>query len=223
MLFRSGPIIDDAYPGQKVVNNSIYTNADGSGDRWPEWYVKNYWKALFFDLVAGLDGPWEDGGHVINPNGGSWLQSGFNDNDKDNYFALVNTLFRDARVALFNAMATNLPGKYRHANIAQWGHPAYSGVTDYNGLIHGGLVEQLMVATQGVGQNAAGWNWMMDYYRRAKARLASPQHVWFHCSQYAADDYANMRYGLASCLLDDGFFVYDSHNDVFNEIGRAHV
>jgi hypothetical protein len=52
-----------------------------------------------------------------------------------------------------------------------------------------------------------GWAPMFAQYKQVMSALAAPKlglfNVWG-----AKTDYQNMRYGLATCLLDDGYFAY---------------
>ena len=52
-----------------------------------------------------------------------------------------------------------------------------------------------------------GWEKMMFRYHSAITHTAQPHIVGFNVWG-RDDDYRQMRYGLASCLLDDGYFSY---------------
>ena len=47
----------------------------------------------------------------------------------------------------------------------------------------------------------------MRWYRKTMAAVAEPKLVAFH-QLGAVTDYKALRYGLASCLLDDGYFAF---------------
>ena len=57
---------------------------------------------------------------------------------------------------------------------------------------------------------------MMNEYRKAMGALAPPALAMF-AMVGSATDYQNLRYGLASCLMDDGYFVYNS-SDSYNDL-----
>jgi hypothetical protein len=48
---------------------------------------------------------------------------------------------------------------------------------------------------------------MMRWYRKTMAAVAAPKLVGFH-QVGSATDYKSLRYGLASCLLDNGYFTF---------------
>lgn len=52
-----------------------------------------------------------------------------------------------------------------------------------------------------------GWEAVMERYRSAIEHTAKPHIVGFNVHG-KKDDYQRMRYGLTSCLLDDGYFSY---------------
>jgi hypothetical protein len=48
---------------------------------------------------------------------------------------------------------------------------------------------------------------MMRWYRKTMAAIAEPKLVAFH-QVGSPTDYKSLRYGLASCLLDNGYFAF---------------
>jgi hypothetical protein len=80
---------------------------------------------------------------------------------------------------------------------------------------HGGLQEFLMGLSWSV-EEWGGWATMMQWYRWCIALLRDPKLAIFHItddylvSQYGFSPYRVIRYGLCSCLLDNGWFAYSN-------------
>jgi hypothetical protein len=66
-------------------------------------------------------------------------------------------------------------------------------------------------------ENWSGWTEMMSQYRKMIGALAEPKLALFGQTG-SATDYQGMRYGLASCLMDDAYFTY---TDSANEYGSV--
>jgi hypothetical protein len=54
----------------------------------------------------------------------------------------------------------------------------------------------------------------MEVYRSVASHMRQPSAMLFTMAA-RVDDYALMRYGLASCLMDDGFFCFTDDNKPF--------
>lgn len=200
-------------------NIGRYTTPDANGDRLMKWFARSVWGNLF-DNMPDLDMAWQDGGAIEAGFGGDWKCDGtFIDISKvtntppiGSMTDLININYQDGLIDLYQAMASLYPTKYMQANMAAWGKSVYDSVTRLDGLLHGGLPEYLFSEQsfdgQGGGVLGNGWDAMLAYYRKCKSRLKSPYHIWFHCLGFALNDYRNMRYGLGSCLMDDGFFAW---------------
>jgi hypothetical protein len=189
-------------PGYYMINNTEFTPKDSSGYNAVDWmthfYVDNYYKVnpaidgFFMDNVFEKpheDGDWQRDGEIISkndPRAGEWVRQGF-----ARYFKLVETL---------------MPGKYQLGNIAEWGDPV-SGLTDYKGLLNGGLIEGVIGKSWSI-ENWLGWSGMMDRYRLIMATLAEPKLAIF--GQWGdPKDYQAFRYGFASCLVGgDAYYAF---------------
>ena len=187
--------------GDYELNMTLFTPKDSSGNTAIEWmtrfFVSTYAKpapaidGLFMDNVFWrpyIDGDWDRDGTVdsqTNPTVQSWLRQGY-----ARYFSLVSTL---------------MPGKYQLGNIGDWGHPS-SVLTEYQGLVNGGVLEAYMGKSWSV-ETWGGWANMLAEYRRVMANVVAPKLVIFN-QWGSSTDYQGMRYGLGTCLLDDGYYSF---------------
>ncbi len=65
----------------------------------------------------------------------------------------------------------------------------------------------------------AGWGAMMKAYRKIMANVSAPKYV--ICVQGGGiTDYQAMRYGLASCSMDDGYYFFTNNADPYHHVPR---
>lgn len=199
---RSGPIVASSYGANyQTINTTAFVPNDASGNDAMEWmtrfFVDNYYKpnpsidGFFMDnvfwktRVAGdwnLSGSTESAGDT---NASAWLRQSYR-----RYFDLVKSL---------------MPGKLQIGNIADLGDPK-AVAPELQGAMGGGVIEGLMGASYSV-ETWGTWSQMMAWYRKSMAISAEPKLVVFN-QKGSATDYQGLRYGLASCLMDDGYFAY---------------
>ena len=77
---------------------------------------------------------------------------------------------------------------------------------EFSGKLHGAFLEALIGKSWSM-ERWKGWEKMMLRYHSAITHTDRPHIVGFNVWG-RGDDYQQMRYGLASCLLDDGYFSY---------------
>ena len=82
-------------------------------------------------------------------------------------------------------------------------------LTAYKGLLDGALFEAAIADLDWSLINTVGWNGVMTRYRSLLANVKPSGVVGFEV-QGKSTDYQRMRFGLTSCLLDDGYFAYMS-------------
>jgi Hypothetical glycosyl hydrolase family 15 len=98
-----------------------------------------------------------------------------------------------------------MPGKMQLANVADWGQ-TNSVLTEYKGAWNGGVMEHIIGSSWSV--EAQGWTQMMADYRKTMDALGAPKYGIFE--QYGdVTDYQAMRYGFASCAMDDGYYSFN--------------
>jgi hypothetical protein len=187
--------------GDNAINMTLFTPKDSSGNTAIDWmtrfFVNTYSKpapaidGFFMDNVFWrpyIDGDWNRDGVVdsqTNPTVQSWLRQGY-----ARYFSLVKTL---------------MPGKYQLGNIGDWGNPS-STLTEYQGMVNGGVLEAFIGKSWSV-ETWAGWANMLAQYRKVMSASAAPKLVIFN-QWGSSTDYQGMRYGLGTCLLDDGYYSF---------------
>jgi hypothetical protein len=159
--------------------------------------VQNYVKpapsvaGLFEDAVfwkPRVNADWNRDGTTDSQDGvnaGKWLREGYRQR--------------------FTLMRQLMPGKYVIGNIADWGMKD-AVLTELNQTLQGGVIEGI-VGTSYAPEKWASWAEMLRWYRKTMAAVAEPKLVAFNQHGYKTD-YQALRYGLASCLLDDGYFSF---------------
>jgi hypothetical protein len=100
-----------------------------------------------------------------------------------------------------------MPGKMQAGNIADWGRPN-AVFTELAGQLSAGFMEGL-VGYSWSAEAWGGWKELMTEYRRMIGGLAEPK-VAIFAQIGSKTDYQAMRYGLASCLMDDGYYSFSS-------------
>ena len=98
-----------------------------------------------------------------------------------------------------------MPGKYVIGNVADWGAKD-AVLTELDQTLQGGVIEGVL-GTRYAPEKWASWSEMMRWYRKTMAAIAEPKLVAFN-QHGVTTDYQSLRYGLGSCLLDDGYFSF---------------
>jgi hypothetical protein len=199
----SGTIVNSQFPGANAINNTLFTPPDSNGDIWVTWYAK--WAVQQYDVPnPALDGffldnvTWEprvDGDYnrdgitdsASNPTTATWVRQGFRKH--------------------FDTMHQLMPGKYQIGNVADWGAAA-AVFPELNQQLNGGLMEG-MIGYSWSYETWGGWTTMMQAYRKVMAAMTTPQLLMF-AQVGSATDYQSFRYGLASCLMDNGYYVFNT-------------
>ena len=200
----SGSPVPDTWPGNIVTNLTLFPAPDANGDRWVDWFPK--WAvAEYYTPNPAIDGFYTDGVATGPSVTGDWNLDGIPDDPSN---PTVQQWYRQGFARYFSDLRADLPtGKYLIGNIADWGLPG-KVIPEYNGILNGGLMEGTIGyswSTEAWG----GWKTMMAAYRQAEQLLVAPKLFAFHMVG-AATDYQALRYGLASCLMDNGYFVFNT-------------
>lgn len=187
-----------------TINSSPYTPKDSSGDDSVDfiakWYASNYYKpnpavdGFFMDNVfvqPRVAGDWYNNGVVLqasDPKAAAALQAGY-----EGYFTRLRQL---------------MPGKYQIGNIGSWGRSGGAVPSGYLDMLNGGLLEAIIGQSYSV-ETWGGWKAMMKQYDTAMQATSAPKLVIFN--QWGnPTDYQSFRYGLTSCLMNDGYYSYTS-------------
>jgi hypothetical protein len=212
--FRSGAPVANFWTGGGgpfyQINTTLFPAPDGSGHRYMDWFAAWYvtnmvapnpaLNSAFIDnvfVVPRATGDWNLDGVAdapTNPSVQHWVHLGY-----DAYFSSLRGLMPKA----------NLIG-----NIAGWGL-SNANLTDYQGQLNGGVIEGL-IGYSWSPENWGGWKEMISEYRKAMGALAPPNLAMFAMIG-SATDYQTFRYGFASCLMDNGYFTFNS-SSAYNDI-----
>lgn len=182
-------------------NITLFTPPDEHGDRWTDWYAK--WSAEHIARRApSLDGLMTDNLFVKPRVTGDWNRDGVADSPDD---PRVQAWYRAGNRRHIEVLRRELPGKLQIANV---GFDPSAPAPEYEGLLDGSYLEG-MLGYEWSREKWGGWQAMMTEYRGTLAHVLPPKLVLFMQVGNPAD-YRTFRYGFASCLLDDGYFAFNS-------------
>jgi hypothetical protein len=212
----SGTAVPAAWAGATSINNTLFTAKDSSGLNWVDWFAQ--WAVNKYAVPApSLDGFVTDNVFWKPAVNGDWNLDGNSDGGGGAYQNSAGLWLFDAEpsqlwqrqgyVEHFAKLHQLMPGKYQLGNIGGWGDPL-STLTEYNGKLEGGSLEGMIGWSWSV-ETWSGWQGMMAWYRKTMAALADPKLAMFQ-QVGNVTDYQSVRYGLASCLMDDGYFQFGS-------------
>lgn len=102
-------------------------------------------------------------------------------------------------------------GRFVIGNTADW---ANGPIPEYNQMLDGGVMEALI--GESFSYENRGWAVMMNTYKIIMNATAAPGYQIF-AQDGSTTDYQSMRYGLASCLLDNGYY-YHSNGSSYDTI-----
>ncbi|HSY46460.1 MAG TPA: putative glycoside hydrolase [Steroidobacteraceae bacterium] len=112
--------------------------------------------------------------------------------------------WRDGYAAYVTLLKTALPGRYVIGNTADWANGPIPG---YNQMLNGGVMESII--GQSYSYESEGWSQMMNAYKIIMNATAAPGYQIFD-QDGSTTDYQGMRYGLASCLLDNAYYYHSN-------------
>jgi putative glycosyl hydrolase-like family 15 (GHL15) protein len=193
-----------------ITNYTMGARPDKNGQRFLDWYPQ-WANQKFFANVPNVDGVFTDNFFWKPRVDGDWDRDGRKDSAAG---ATAQKIHREGMRKYVENFRRVLPGKLQIGNIGGWGDPDAT-FAEYQGLLNGGVLERYIGYSwspegqdwQGVTNKWGSWKRMMDGYRKVMASVAEPKLVIF--MQYGdPKDYQAFRYGLASCLMDDGYFDF---------------
>jgi len=198
---NSGTPVSAAFSGATEVNNTRFTRPDSNGDNWVSWYAK--WAVQnYYVPNPSIDGFFTDNVFLRPRVNGDWNLDGATDSDNN---PTVGQWYRQGYQQHFSVLNQQMPGKYQIGNVADWGTPG-GNLSYLTGILNGGFIEGAI----GYGyspESWGSWNEMMREYRLIMASVIQPQLVIFGQAG-AANDYRGVRYGLTSCLMDNGYYQF---------------
>jgi hypothetical protein len=194
-------VLSDYGKGFYVLNISTQAKKDSNGQVFAQWFG-NYTASEFGKPNPSLDGIFTDNVFWKPRRDGDWNRDGKIDSQND---PKVQGWYRAGYRLYLDTLKKAMPGKMQLANVADWGQPD-AVLTEYKGQFNGGVLEHIIGSSWFVENK--GWAAMMAHYRKTMDALGAPKYGIFE--QFgSATDYQAMRYGFASCAMDDGYYSFN--------------
>jgi hypothetical protein len=179
-----------------LLNVTDWAPVDKDGNRWPQVKAKHDTDSLL-SKMKGIDYVFIDGfGEAMAD--GDWKRIGTDQWRKDPEIA---SAFRKGQMGYVTTLRKLNPGLKVIGNTGTIG----STSAEYSGQLEGFYRECLMGKYWSL-ENVS-WERMMDSYRKALANTKAPNLVVFGACFPSADP-AAYRYGMASALLEDGYYSF---------------
>lgn len=200
-LYTSGTngtkVLSDFGNSDYILNITPTARKDASGKTFAQWF--GGWVAsTWIKPNPDIDGIYTDNVFWSPRRDGDWDLNGTSDSSSN---ASVQASFRKGYAQYVDAFNAAAPGKPQIANAADWVLNE-AVITEYSGKFQGGLIEHMQRLDSSIG-----WSGMMKGYRKVMAALAAPK-LGICSWEGTMTDYQGMRYGFASCAMDDGYFAY---------------
>jgi hypothetical protein len=181
------------------VNLTDWAPANSAGQRWPQWKAQ-YDTNTYFKVLTGLDYVYNDNVFGKARVTADWMRIGANQDWND---PTVATAIRKGFVNYWNALRASNPTLKIVGNADN-----DLSSPEYKGQLEGAFLECQMGFNWSY-ETWGGWDKMMAVYRTAIANTRAPHDVIFEaCTDGSTPNPALARYGLASALMEDGYFGY---------------
>ncbi len=194
-------VVASFFAGDTTINNTLFTPKDSDGNTSIDWITK-YYVTTYYKPNPAIDGFFMDNTFSKPSVDGDWNRDGKVDSKSD---PQTGTWLRQGYARYYTLAASLMPGKLQIGNIGDW---AETGTVypEYRKLVNGGVMEGYIGKSYSV-EGWGGWQAMMTRYNTIMATFLEPKLGVFN--QWGdATDYQSMRYGLASCLLNDGYYSF---------------
>jgi len=191
--------------------NGPITDADGNAQQGlnPANGTYRAWRAVWSaanELTSNWDGVYLDNVFWQPRVSADYSQSGSSQSP-----SVAGQTWRNGYAAYVTLLKTALPGRYVIGNTADWANGPIPG---YDQMLNGGVMESLI--GQSYSYESEGWSQMMNAYKIIMNATAAPRYQIF-AQDGSTTDYQGMRYGLASCLLDNAYY-YHSNGGAYDTI-----
>jgi hypothetical protein len=179
------------------TNITQWTKPDENGLRYPEWVARRDYNT-YFRPELGFD-IWYFDNALSKPavETADWNRDGTDDASDD---PEIMRGHRAGHVAEWRLAHELRPDMYLMGNTDDLSS------SEFSGKLQGAFLEALIGKSWSM-ERWKGWEKMMLRYHTTMKHTASPHIVGFNVWG-RDDDYQKMRYGLASCLLGNGYFSY---------------
>jgi hypothetical protein len=185
---------------QYQTNVTAWAPKDSSGRTWAQVKAKYNTDTLLSNM-KGLDYVYLDG--MSDPMvSADYMRIGTNQSLKD---PVIISAFRKGYMGYVNELRRLNP------TLKVIGNNTSEALAsaEYSGQLEGGYRECLMGKSWSI-ETWSGWEAMMASYRKALANTKAPKDVVFGGCSPGGSNPAFYRYGLASALLDDGYFSFST-------------
>jgi hypothetical protein len=186
--------------GTDLVNITAWAPADAQGRRYPQWLAEH--KARSMDGLDGLQYVFVDNlWFAPRPRGGKadWKRTR---SELPNDGEQIMSAYRQGNADFVAALRKQLPGIKIMGNADN-----DLDFSEFKGTLDGAFIECAMGKSWSY-ESTKGWAHMMAVYRKALANTTGPRDVMLHACSTDGVDWRLMRFGLASALLEDGWFAY---------------
>lgn len=186
------------------INITEWAKPDDAGLRYPEWLVERDYKLFHersdFDI-------WYLDNSASKPmvRQADWAGTG---RDQRNDDPGIGAAYRRGHAKGWEHIRKLQPDTLLIGNSDDVSSPEYSGKLNGVGM-------EAVIGKSWSIETWGGWQRMMHRYRLTMLHVAAPKLVSFGVVG-RADDYRLMRYGLGSCLMDDGYFAYSTLEGEFS-------
>lgn len=190
-----------------LVNVSDWSAPDSHGRRYPEWLAeRNY--SMYFRTVPEFSVWYVDNVNHRPRVVADWNLDGRDDSPSSNEIASALRRAHSKYVQSIRRLDSSL---FVIGNVDN-----DLAFPEFKGLLNGALMEAVIGRSWSIEQKA-GWLAAMERYRLIMENTLDPHLVGFNV-QGRPDDYRLMRYGLTSCLLDDGYFSYTNDDGSYGNV-----
>lgn len=181
------------------VNITEWAPPDEQGRRYPEWLVDHDYP-LYHERRPEVS-IWYFDNAMSKPlvKRADWDGSG---RDQPNDDPRVAAAFRRGHVRSWQRVRDLQPDALVMANSDDISSPEYAGQLN-------GVFLEALIGKSWSPEAWGGWGQVMRRYQSAMQNTRAPHLVGFGVVG-RVDDFQLMRYALASCLMDDGYFAYSS-------------
>ena len=197
--------------GDFTVNNSLLTPKDSDGNTAIDWITKFYVNTYYKPNTA-IDGFFMDNTFTKPNVDGDWNRDGVVDKAAD---AQTGTWLRQGYARYYTLAASLMPGKLQIGNIGDWAEKG-TVPAEYQKILNGGVMEGYIGKSYSV-ESWSTWAGMMTRYNTIMGAMLEPKlgifNMWGDTT-----DYQTMRYGLASCLMNDGYFSFTPNSTQYNGV-----
>jgi hypothetical protein len=196
-------VLSDYGHGTYILNITPFARKDEDGHTFGQWFA-GFVNDTYVEAMPHIDGIYTDNVFWKPRRDGDWNRDGKDDSNKD---PTVQRWFRTGYRQYADRLRDLIPpGKIMLANVADWVRPN-AVITEYEGVFDGGVLEGMIGKSYSI-EDRQGWAAMMAGYRKVMAAFRGPKLGIFeqHGDKH---DYQSMRYGLTSCLMDDGYYTFN--------------